>query len=102
MVVSCTLYFNEKSITTNALIDTRATGYRFMDKDFVSTYNIPTLELKKPRTIELINGRKISTANVTHLAHATLKIEKQTEISPLLHNKVIIPPCSWNTMYAKA
>ena len=47
VVVSCTLSFNETSITTHALIDTEATGYAFMDKDFVSTHNIPTLEIKK-------------------------------------------------------
>ena len=57
MVVSCTLSYNETSINTHALIDTGATEYAFMDKNFVSTYNIPTLELKKPRTIEVIDGR---------------------------------------------
>ena len=51
IVVSYTPSFNEISITTHSLIDTGATGYAFMDKDFVSTHNIPTLELKKPNTI---------------------------------------------------
>ena len=60
IVVSCTLSYNEMSINTHVLIDTGASGYAFMDKDFVSTLNIPTLELKKPRTIKVINSRTIS------------------------------------------
>ena len=75
MVVSCTLSYNEKSIKTHALIDTGATGYAFMDKYFVSAYNIPTLELKKPRTIEVIDGRTIFSGKVTYLGHSTLKIK---------------------------
>ena len=91
MVVSCTLSFNETSITTHALIDTGATGYAFMDKDFISTHNIPTIELKKPRTIEVIDGRKISSGNVAHLAHAILKIEKHTELTPFFITKLQYP-----------
>ena len=91
MVVSCTLSYNEILINTHALIDTGATGYAFMDKDFVSTHNIPTLELKKQRTIELIDGRTISSGKVTHLAHSTLKIKSHTELAPFLITKLQYP-----------
>ena len=91
MVVSCTLSYNETSINTHALIDTGATGYAFMDKDFVSTNNIPTLELKKPKTIEVIDGRTISSGKVTHLAHSTLKIQSQTKLAPFIITKLPYP-----------
>ena len=91
MVVSCTLSYNETSIKTHALIDTGATGYAFMDKDFVSAHNIPTLELKKPRTIEVIDGRTISSGKVTHLAHSTLKIQSHTELAPFFITKLQYP-----------
>ena len=91
MVVSCTLSYNEISINSHALIDTGVTGYVFMDKDFVSTYNIPTLELKKPRTIEVINGWTISSGKVTHLVHFTLKIQSHTELAPFFITKLQYP-----------
>ena len=49
IVVLCTLSYNETSINTHAIIDAGATDYAIMDQDFVSTHNIPTLELKKPQ-----------------------------------------------------
>ena len=92
MVVSCILSYNEKSINTHALIVTGATGYAFMDKDLFSTYNIPTLELKKPKTIEVIYGRTISSAKVIHLAHSTFKIQSHTELAPYFITKLQYPP----------
>ena len=91
MVVSCTLSYNETSIKTHTIIDTGATGYAFMDKDFVSEHNIPTLELKKPRTIEVIDGRTISSGKVTHLAHSTLKIQSHTELASFFITKLQYP-----------
>ena len=91
MVVSCTLSYNETSIKTHALIDTGATGYEFKDKDFVSAHNIPTLELKKPRTIEVIDGCTISSGKVTHLAQSTLKIQSHTELAPFFITKLQYP-----------
>ena len=59
-----------------------------MDKDFISAHNIPTLELKNPRTIEVINGRTISSVKVTYLAHSTLKIQSHTELAPFFITKL--------------
>ena len=58
-----------------------------MDKDFISTNNIPTLELKKPRTIKVIDGRTISSGKVTHLAHSTFKIQSHKELAPFFITK---------------
>ena len=91
MVVSCTLSCNEKSINTHALIDTGATGYSFMDNDFVSANNIPTFELKKPRTIEVIDGRTIFSGKVTYLAHSTLKINSHKYLAPFFITKLQYP-----------
>ena len=88
MLVSCTLSYNETSINTHAFIDTGATGYAFIDKDFVSTHNIPTLELKKLRIIELIDGWTISSGKVTHLAHSTVKIQSHTELASFFITKL--------------
>ena len=91
MVVSCKLSYNETSSNTPTLIDTRATGYAFIDNDLFRTHNIPTLELKKPRTIEVIDGQTISSGKVTHLAHSTLKIQSHTELAPFFITKLQYP-----------
>ena len=62
-----------------------------MDKNFVSAHNIPTLELKKPRTIEVIDGRTISSQKVTHLAHSTLKINSHKELASFFIIKLQYP-----------
>jgi len=69
----------EKPILTYALIDNGATGYAFIDKDFVCHHNLPQLPLKKPRRLEVIDGRPVSSGKITHYVKTTLKINDHLE-----------------------
>ena len=101
IVVSCTLSHNETSTKTHALIYTVATGYEFMDKDFVSAHNIPTLELKNSQnywsnwwTHHLL--RQIHPSGTLYLKNSVTY-----RACPFLHNKTSVPPCFGNPMAAE-
>ena len=70
---------SEKPILTHALIDNGATGYAFIDKDFVCHHHLPLLPLKKPRRLEVIDGRPVSSGTITHYVKAQLKINDHLE-----------------------
>ena len=91
LVVSITLSFNGKSIVTPAFIDCGATGIAFIDKDFVSTHSIPTSPLKTPRSIEVIDGRPISSGDVTEIAFLATSIQDHVEMLPLFVTKLQYP-----------
>lgn len=74
LVISCTLVFNNVSIRTFALVDTSATCFAFVDKDFVRIHSLPTKKLNEPLHIEVIDGRPIHSGTVTHLARLGLNI----------------------------
>ena len=67
-----------------------------MEKDFVSTNNIPTLELKKPRTIEVIYGldhllRKIHPPGPLYIENTV-----SYRAVPFLYHQTLLPPCFGN------
>ena len=76
LVVACKI---NDSISSHALIDCGATGYAFVDKDFATTHSLPLYPLKQPRTIEVIDGRTISSGNVTHMTRIGLNINGHSE-----------------------
>jgi predicted aspartyl protease len=56
LVVICTLSLNSKEIPTHTLIDCGATGYAFIDQDFVNHHHLLLHPLKTPRALEVIDG----------------------------------------------
>ena len=71
IVVSCSLSFCDIRVHTHALIDCPATGYSFIDEDFARQHRITKFQLKKPRIVEVIDGRPMFSGDITHLAKAT-------------------------------
>jgi len=53
LAVTCQL-IGEKPIPTHALIDNGATGYAFIDKEFVRHHHLLQLPLEKPHRLEVI------------------------------------------------
>ena len=75
LVVACQLACDSSSaISSHALIDNGATGFAFMDKDFAGHHQFPLIPLKKPCTLEVIDGRPIASGMITHLVPAKLQI----------------------------
>ena len=82
IVISCSQSFGDIRVETHAYIDCGATGYAFVDDEFAHQYQIPKFQLKKPKTVEVIDGRPIASGDITHLAKATHSILEHHENLP--------------------
>jgi hypothetical protein len=83
LVVSCTLSVNGQTIATHALIDSGATGIAFIDKNFARHHQLPLVPLPNPRSLEVIDGRPISSGDITHTTTVNLWINKHQEELPM-------------------
>jgi len=88
LVILCNLSFGDKTIASHALIDCRATGVAFVDEDFARHHQLPLTPLKYPRALEVIDGRPISSGDITHTANATLSIHEHQEKIPMFVTKL--------------
>jgi predicted aspartyl protease len=88
LIVMCTLSLNTKEIPTHALIDCGATGYVFIDQYFADHHKLPLWPLKIPRAVEVIDGRKISSGDITHIVEAYLSIHEHHERLPMFVTKL--------------
>ena len=80
LVVACQLASDaSKVVPTHALIDNGTTGFAFMDEDFARRHQFPLIPLKKPRTLQVIDGRPIAFGMITHLVRAKLQIRHHVE-----------------------
>lgn len=88
LVVSCSLNVNDEIIRTHALIDCGATGISFVDEDFARHHQLPLRLLKKPRALEVIDGRPISSGDITHIALTHFSIHEHHEQLPMFVTKL--------------
>jgi len=88
LVILCNLSFGDKTIASHALIDCGATGVAFVDEDFARYHQLPLTPLKYPRALEVIDGRPISSGDITHTANATLSIHEYREKIPMFVTKL--------------
>ena len=99
MVVSCILSVNGQTIATHALIDSGATEIAFIDKDFARHHQLTLIPLQNPRSLEVIDGRPISSGDITHTTTITLSINEHQEQLPMLVTKfghyLIVLGISW-------
>ena len=70
---------NNQEIPTHALIDCRATGIAFMDKDFARHDPILLQQLKEKRQVEVFDGRPIEFGVITHIAKTWMMIHNHRE-----------------------
>ena len=94
IVVKCSFGRHDPIIET-ALYDTGATGYAFIDENFARIHNLPKYELRTPRPIDVIDGRHITSGDVTHIVKVFAKIGNHEEELPaflttLGHYKVVL------------
>ena len=55
-----------------ALCDSGATGLAFIDDAFARQHNIPKLELRIPRAVDVTDSRPISDGDITHIVKIPL------------------------------
>jgi predicted aspartyl protease len=68
LIVMYTLSLDAKEIPTHTLIDCGATGYAFINQDCANHHHLPLCMLKTPCTLEVIDGGKISSGDIAHIA----------------------------------
>jgi len=88
LVVICKISFGNRTVATHALIDCGATGIAFIDKDFARHHQLPLTPLQYPRSLEVIDGRPISSGNITHVANTHLAILEHQETLPMFVTKL--------------
>ncbi|KAH0606065.1 uncharacterized protein H6S33_004522 [Morchella sextelata] len=87
-VASCKIVNNKISIQTHALIDTGCSGSTFIDETFARHNNLLFLPLQSPRTLEVIDGRPISSGQITQLCYLPLSIDSHHETIPFFVTKL--------------
>ncbi len=85
LVVKCIL---GETVESEALIDCCATGLAFVDRDFCSQHNFPRHQLKAPRALNVIDGRRISSGDITEIAMIPVNIGGHRETVPALITKL--------------
>lgn len=65
IILPAILEINGKKLPTFALLDSGATS-SFINQTLVTENNLPSIKKKEPRILEVIDGRPISSGNVTH------------------------------------
>jgi len=88
LVILCKLSFGDKTIASHALIDCGATGIAFVDENFARHHQLPLTSLEHPRALEVIDGRPISSGDITHAANVTLSIHEHQERLPMFVTKL--------------
>ena len=88
LVVLCNISFGNKTVATHALIDCGATGIAFVDEDFARHHQLPLTPLQHPRSLEVIDGRPISSGDITHVANTHLAILEHQETLPMFVTKL--------------
>ena len=80
-----TTEFEKDSSNTNtyALVDCGATGYAFDDKEFSRDHESSSYKLKKPRCLEVIDGRPIESGLIIHITKLHMVIAGHSELIPL-------------------
>ncbi len=88
IVISTQIKDDSSNISTHALVDCGATGYAFVDEEFARDQNFPLFKLKKPRCLEVIDGRPIESGLIIHMIKLHMTIAGHKEIIPLFVTKL--------------
>ena len=88
LIMKCMLKIEDKIVNTHTLIDCRATGIAFIDKEFVYHHQIREEKLKESRELEVIDGRHIESGTITTMAKLRLVIEEHQKQLPAFVTKL--------------
>ena len=79
IVVAIELKNNPFQVSSHAFVDCGASGYAFVDEDFARDHQFPLFKLKKPRQLEVIDGRPIESGLITYITKLPLSIGGHNE-----------------------
>src|SRR5258708_38276010 len=92
--ITCEVGQANNKVQTKAMIDSGTTSC-FIDKDFCRNMGFTLTQKKKPITVEVIDGREISSGAITHEARLRLITADRTEeaifdVTRLGHNSLVL------------
>jgi hypothetical protein len=98
-LIPVTLVGKDKTVETNALIDSGADG-TFIDKDFAKERNVTEIPLPKPIKVFNVDGTPNKVGRITHYTWVTVQIGKRQESIKMMHTiQLPIPysngPTNW-------
>ena len=79
---------SNKYFSSYTLVDCSATGYTFVDEEFVCDHNLPLYMLKTPCLLEVIDGRPIELGLITPLTRLRMSIDSHQEDIPMFVTKI--------------
>ena len=82
LVIAGTIIDNQSEIRSHALIDSEATGYAFIDKEFAEHHNFPLFKLKEPHPLTVNDGQPVSSGVITNITKIGLSINNHHEMIP--------------------
>ena len=74
LIIKYTIEDFTRRLDTHLLVDCGASGFAFIDKDYVQQHNLLLHSLKDPRRLEVIDGRPIDSGDITHVTKVGLDI----------------------------
>jgi hypothetical protein len=83
LFIKCSTKIGDRVINTHALIDSRATGIAFVDKDFVRHHQLEEKEFQESRELEVIDGRPIKSGTIITMAKLNIGIQLHQEQLPV-------------------
>src|SRR5258708_32509557 len=92
--ITCKVGQADNKVQTKAMIDSGAT-LCFIDKEFCRNMGFTLMQKKKPITVEVIDGREISSGAIMHEARLRLITADRTEeatfgVTRLGHNSLVL------------
>lgn len=89
LVVACSIFEEgQVPVPTQALIDTGASGYAFIDATFARSHGFLLTPLRTPRHLQVIDGRPVESGAITHIVKLALNIQGHLEYAPFLVTKL--------------
>ena len=88
IIISTPIQDESSLISTHAHVDCAVTGFAFIDEEFARDHNFPLFKLKKPRCLEVIDGRPIESGLITYITKMKLSIAGHQEKIPLFVTKL--------------
>jgi len=87
-VITCSFTVNDQGIPTHSVIECGAPGIAFLDQDFARHHQIPLQELNEKWQVEVIDGRRIESGDITHDATVGVLIQDHKEQLPMFVTKL--------------
>lgn len=92
LVLPCTVNTKKGPLAAPALVDSGANGIAFVDQSFAHDNDLPLEPLRKPRRLEVVDGRQSVAGRITHLVKLPVEVQGHKEILPCFVTKLSQQP----------